>query len=134
MEHLATHQQLRAYLHLIKDQPKYPVMLDKHRRVMSLPPIINSKLSKMTVDTKNVFIDVTGTDYTKTHLVCNTLVAMFSCYCNDKFSCEPVTVEYESDHPKMGGKAEICATMTPTPWEADPERIRKALDLADDIS
>ncbi|MCP3885657.1 MAG: hypothetical protein GY700_09315, partial [Propionibacteriaceae bacterium] len=81
MEFYSQHQQLKQYLHLIKDEPKYPVMLDKHRRVMSLPPIINSDLTKITLDTKNVFIDVTATDHTKCHLVTNTLVAMFSVYC-----------------------------------------------------
>jgi len=55
-------------------------------------------------------------------------------YCEDQFSCEPVAVEYEADHPKMGGKTEICATMDPVSMTVDPARIRKSLALEDDIT
>jgi len=110
MTMLETHQQLKAYLPLIRGEKTYPVMLDKNRDVMSLPPIINSEKTKISLDTKNVFIDVTATDYTKCHLVCNTLVAMFSGYCAKPFTYEPVNVVYEADHgTEMAGKTEVCA-------------------------
>jgi phenylalanyl-tRNA synthetase beta chain len=49
----------------IKDKPKYPVIYDSNNVVLSLPPIINSNHSKITLDTKNVFIEITATDKTK---------------------------------------------------------------------
>ena len=54
-----------------------------------MPPLINSEETRLTVNTKNVFIDATGFDETKLSIVINTLVTMFSVYC-----LEPFTVEY----------------------------------------
>ncbi len=48
------------YAHLLKGKPKYPLLLDSKDTVLSMPPIINSEDTKVTVDTANVFIDVTG--------------------------------------------------------------------------
>jgi phenylalanyl-tRNA synthetase beta chain len=53
--------------------------------VLSLPPIINGDHSKIKLSTKNVFIEVTATDATKADVVLNTICAMFSEYCADKF-------------------------------------------------
>ena len=37
------HQQLKAYLSIIRDSPVYPVVIDADRVVRSLPPIINGE-------------------------------------------------------------------------------------------
>lgn len=42
---------------------RVPVLFDSSNIIMSLPPIINSDHSKITLKTKRVFIDVTGGDY-----------------------------------------------------------------------
>lgn len=57
-----------------------------------MPPIINSEHTRLTVNTKNVFIDITGTDLTKSHVVLNTLIAMFSEYCKDPYTVEAVEI------------------------------------------
>ena len=57
--------QLKAYLHIIKDAPAYPVIYDANGVVLSMPPIINGDHSKITLNTKNVFIECTATDLTK---------------------------------------------------------------------
>jgi len=57
---------------------------------MSLPPIINSELSKITLKTKNVFIDVTGTDLTKVSTALSMLVCMFSQYSTTPFTAESI--------------------------------------------
>lgn len=94
MELYETDRHLGRYLHIIRDSPVYPIIYDHQRRVMSMPPIINSNHSKITLDTRNVFIDVTGVDQTKTDIVANILVAMFSEYCEEPFTVEPVRVVY----------------------------------------
>jgi phenylalanyl-tRNA synthetase beta chain len=66
-----------------------------------MPPMINSEPTKLTVNTKNVFIDVTGLDSTKTKLVLTTLITMFSMYCEIPFSIESVTLESELDNSKI---------------------------------
>ena len=85
---------LGRYLHIIRDSPVYPVIYDQQRRVMSMPPIINSNHSKITLETRNVFLDVTALDQTKLVIVTNILVAMFSEYCAEPFTVEPVRVVY----------------------------------------
>lgn len=77
---------LGKYLHIIRDSPVYPVILDSNRIVCSLPPIINSNHSKITLETRNVFVEVTATDRTKVEIVINILVAMFSQYCDEPFT------------------------------------------------
>jgi phenylalanyl-tRNA synthetase beta chain len=55
--------------------------------VLALPPIINSEHSKITLNTKNVFIDVTATDPTKLAVVVNIVSTMFSEYCLEPYTC-----------------------------------------------
>lgn len=65
---------LKKYLGLIENSPKFPVFYDKNRTVLSLPPIINSEATKINLDTKNVFIEMTGTDLNKLK-ICLAVVA-----------------------------------------------------------
>jgi phenylalanyl-tRNA synthetase beta chain len=58
--------------------------------VLSLPRIIYSDHSKISLATRNVLIEVTATDANKAHVVLSTIVAMFSQYCTQPFSCEQV--------------------------------------------
>ncbi|KAI9333681.1 hypothetical protein BDR26DRAFT_868007 [Obelidium mucronatum] len=85
-------RKLSKFLPIIRDSPVYPVIYDSKRRVLSLPPIINSDHSKIKLSTKNVFIECTATDLTKAKVVLNTVVTMFSEYCQEKFTVEPVEV------------------------------------------
>ena len=91
----ATAKHLKPYVPIIKDSPVYPVILDSNETVLSLPPIINGNHSKITLDTKNVFIECTATDLTKANIVLDTVITMFSEYCAKPFTVEPVTVQYE---------------------------------------
>lgn len=74
------------YLHIIRDSPVYPVIYDSKRTVCSLPPIINGDHSKIRLDTKNVFIEITALDKTKVEVVNRILVAMFSQYTSEPFT------------------------------------------------
>jgi len=85
----------KQYIGLIKDSPVYPVIKDSNGVVCSLPPIVNGEHSKITLNTKNVFIEVTALDLTKARIVLDTVVSMFSMYCKKPNSCETVSVEYE---------------------------------------
>lgn len=87
---------LGKYLSIIQNSPVYPVIYDSQRIVCSMPPIINSDHSRLTLKTKNVLIEMTGTDKTKLEIVNNIMVAMFSQYCAEPFTIEPVSVI--SDH------------------------------------
>jgi phenylalanyl-tRNA synthetase beta chain len=54
MELYEKDKHLGKFLHIIRDKPKYPVIYDDNNVVLSLPPIINSNHSKITLETKNV--------------------------------------------------------------------------------
>ncbi len=49
------------YAHLVR-KGSYPLLQDANGEVLSFPPIINSEDNKITEETKNVLIDVTGTE------------------------------------------------------------------------
>lgn len=77
---------LGKYLHIIRDSPVYPVIYDANRVVCSLPPIINGDHSKITLDTKNIFIEITALDKTKLEVVNKIMVTMFSLYAAEPFT------------------------------------------------
>ncbi|KAB5595475.1 Phenylalanyl-tRNA synthetase beta chain [Ceratobasidium theobromae] len=92
MEIYQNEKHLARYLHIIQSSPVYPIIYDSNRTVLSMPPIINSEHSKITLNTRNVFIDLTATDETKLGIVTNEMVAMFSEYCAEPFTIEPVRI------------------------------------------
>ncbi|RCH86640.1 phenylalanine--tRNA ligase subunit beta, partial [Rhizopus stolonifer] len=101
MELYAEDKHLGKFLHIIRDSPVYPVVLDANRTVCSLPPIINSDHSKITLDTKNVLIEMTATDEHKASTALNALVTMFSEYCSEPFTIEPIEIVYPDNTTKV---------------------------------
>src|SRR2546428_1958841 len=62
LEILTKHEKGREYAHLVASQPVFPIITDARGQVLSFPPVINGILTQLTSDTRNLFIDVTGTD------------------------------------------------------------------------
>ncbi len=52
----------KEYGHIIANWEKYPILRDSEGTILSMPPIINSEDTRVTVETKNVIIDATGID------------------------------------------------------------------------
>ncbi|PSC73331.1 putative phenylalanine-tRNA ligase beta subunit [Micractinium conductrix] len=93
MQHYqANDMKLKKFVPIIQNSLVYPVIYDADRRVLSLPPIINGAHSAISLNTRDVFIECTATDPTKAKIVLNTVVAMFSQYCERPFEVEPVEV------------------------------------------
>jgi phenylalanyl-tRNA synthetase beta chain len=61
-EILEKHPKGRDYAKIVKDFPLFPLIVDKDDNVLSFPPIINGELTRVTIDTKNILLDTTGTD------------------------------------------------------------------------
>jgi phenylalanyl-tRNA synthetase beta chain len=61
-EILELHPKGIEYSIILQGCKKYPLLLDSRNQTLSFPPIINGELTKVTESTKNIFIDVTGTD------------------------------------------------------------------------
>ena len=59
---LEQHPKGMEYSHIIKKNPLYPMLLDCEGKVLSFPPIINSNdLGKITEESRNLLVEVTGT-------------------------------------------------------------------------
>ncbi len=76
---------MKRYVSIIKDSDVYPVIYDSNNVVLSLPPIINGDHSKMSANTKNIFIECTAVDQHKANVVLNTMLTMFAQYCSKPF-------------------------------------------------
>lgn len=59
-EILDRHQTGQAYAHLLRPLNKYPLLRDGQGTVLSMPPIINSESTRVAMQTRQFFIDVTG--------------------------------------------------------------------------
>jgi phenylalanyl-tRNA synthetase beta chain len=76
-EILNEHKKGLEYAQLISEFDKYPLILDKNDNVISMPPIINGELTKLTEDTKNILVDVTGTDEKAVNHTLNIICSSF---------------------------------------------------------
>lgn len=70
-EILERHEKGIAYAPILDGMDKYPIILDREGSVLSFPPVINGVLTQVTEETKNLFLDVTGTDYPAVNLTLN---------------------------------------------------------------
>jgi phenylalanyl-tRNA synthetase beta chain len=61
-EILEKHPKGRDYAKIVKDFPLFPLIVDTDDHVLSFPPIINGERTRVTLDTKNILLDTTGTD------------------------------------------------------------------------
>ncbi|KAJ8110951.1 hypothetical protein OPT61_g6338 [Boeremia exigua] len=121
MEFYEKDKHLGRYLHIIRNSPVYPVIYDANRTVLSLPPIINGNHSKITLDTKNVLIEITATDKTKVEIVNHMLIAMFAGYAE---SIEPIKIV--SPH---NNESRISPDLSPREWKAEVDYLNNVTGL-----
>ena len=77
-EILTQHKKGQAYAHLIDQYDRYPLIMDSEDKILSMPPIINGELTKLTPDTRNLFVDVTGTDQQAVERTLNIIATSFA--------------------------------------------------------
>jgi phenylalanyl-tRNA synthetase beta chain len=77
-EILSDHKKGKSYAHLLDQYDKYPLIMDSEDNILSMPPIINGELTKLTVDTKNLFVDVTGTERQAVERTLNIIATSFA--------------------------------------------------------
>jgi phenylalanyl-tRNA synthetase beta chain len=92
-EVLEKHEKGVAYKGLVDWASRYPLIIDRRRRVLSFPPIINGELTRVDEDTRNLFIDITGTDFNAISRSLNVLVTALA---DMGGTVENVTVKYPS--------------------------------------
>ncbi len=75
-EIVATHPKGLEYGEIISQFDEWPILLDGEDKVLSLPPVINSNdLGRITPETRNILVEVTGTNAETVH---NTLKIVVS--------------------------------------------------------
>jgi phenylalanyl-tRNA synthetase beta chain len=116
---------LGKYLHIIRDSPVYPIIYDSNRVVCSLPPIINSDHSKITLGTTNVFIEITAVDKTKLQIVTDMMVTLFSMHCEEPFTVEPVKIV--SDHNDL---TRVTPSFTPRVLNVEVDYLNSVTGLS----
>jgi len=62
-EILSKHEKGVEYAPILAGHDVYPIIVDRKGTVLSFPPIINGITTQLTPDTRNLFLDVTGTDF-----------------------------------------------------------------------
>ena len=130
LEFYLKHPDLKEYCRIIKDSPVFPLITDSKETVLSLPPIINSDHSKITLETRNVFIEMTATDLTKANVCLNTFVSHFSQYCAEPFTVEPVVVRYPSDHgyAAVAGRSMVYPNLETRTMTVDAQTIKAGVN------
>lgn len=89
-EVLQKHEKGIAYRDVLRGFAKYPVIVDSKNNVLSFPPIINGALTGVTPHTKNIFVDVTGTDRTAVSQVATIVVTALAERGGEIYTCEVV--------------------------------------------
>ncbi len=77
-EILDKHDKGKEFAHILKDEERYPVILDSKGDVLSFPPIINGQMTRVTPETDSLFIDMTGTDMRALEQALNILCTFFA--------------------------------------------------------
>jgi phenylalanyl-tRNA synthetase beta chain len=89
---LEIHPKGQEYGHIVKKHDVYPILIDSNQNVLSFPPIINSNdLGRVTEETHNLLIEVTGTI---NQTVLSTLTLVTTALLDRGGKCYSTTVEY----------------------------------------
>jgi len=76
LEILQKHPAGREYAPLLSGKAKFPIFIDANKEILSMPPVINSKLTgKITERTRDVFIECSGADLDLLKRCLNIIVA-----------------------------------------------------------
>src|SRR5437016_14160016 len=86
------HHKGQEYATILADQTRYPLLRDAKAKVLSFPPIINSRdIGEVRVGDSDLFVEVTGTDLRMVMLVLN----IFAANLHDRGAAiEPVDLVY----------------------------------------
>jgi phenylalanyl-tRNA synthetase beta chain len=118
-EILKKHPKGQEYGNILKGLEEYPIFLDDAGKVLSFPPIINSAdIGNVNESTKNLLIEVTGTDFN----VVNNVLTIFATALAERGG---KLVFVEIDYPYR--KCDITPHLEPTIWKVDVDQINELL-------
>jgi len=120
---LETHPKGLEYGHIVKHHSKMPILLDAKGKVLSFPPIINSNdLGKVTADTKNILVEITGTSE---ETVLNSLNILATALGDRGSNLSPAVIRYNY------GSAKTVKTpdLNPRRMQVDLELIQRIVGI-----
>ncbi|MHA2239191.1 MAG: phenylalanine--tRNA ligase subunit beta, partial [Candidatus Hodarchaeales archaeon] len=123
---LKVHEKGQEYKDILPKKGDLPILKDKRGKVLSMPPIINSNdVGRVTEDTKDVLIEVTGTNLEVVNVVTTIVTQALRDRGGEVFS---VAVKYPPDYLET---SELTVTPQTEPFEIeiDPKDIVKYLNL-----
>jgi len=119
-EILLLHEKGIEYAHILEGKEVYPIIFDSNDEVLSFPPVINGILTTVTDDTKNLFLDLTGTDFKAVNLALNILSTTLA---DMGAKIESVKLNYEK------GKDFITPNLSPEKWEVGIDYINDYIGI-----
>jgi len=92
----------KKYLYILNKYDKYPILIDSNNNIISFPPIINSnKIGRLDINTKNIFIDVSGTDLEKILLALNVIVLTLKDFGGEIYSINVIYPDKKIKTPEL---------------------------------
>jgi phenylalanyl-tRNA synthetase beta chain len=123
---LKQHPKGLEYGHIVKKHKIYPILLDSNRKVLSFPPIINSNdLGRVTEETRNLLVEVTGTIH---QTVLNTLNLVTLALIDRGGKAYAATVRYPYNV-FYTSKVVVTPDFSSKRWELNVEYANKVLGL-----
>jgi phenylalanyl-tRNA synthetase beta chain len=95
-EILNKHPKGVQYKRLLEEFPKFPLLSDAKGTVLSMPPIINGEISRVTPNSRDLFIDITGTDERLVNKTLNVFVTSVAELASD-VKIEQVEIRYPNN-------------------------------------
>ncbi|MBE0527096.1 MAG: phenylalanine--tRNA ligase subunit beta, partial [Candidatus Thorarchaeota archaeon] len=123
---LEQHEKGIEYGHIISTFPQWPLLVDSEDQVLILPPVINSNtLGKITENTTNIFVEVTGTHLPTVNQALNIMVNSLA---QRKGSIESLSVIYPDE------TKETTPNLLPLKMTVTKQEVKEllGLDLDDD--
>ena len=117
---LSKHPTGRDYAQLLEEFDKFPLQIDAKDEVLSMPPIINSNHSgKIGTDTKDIFVECTGTDAKSLDLIMNIMATMFNDWNGEVYSVQI----------KDGKSSSLCPNITETKFSISCKCVKNLIGL-----
>jgi phenylalanyl-tRNA synthetase beta chain len=102
---LAIHPTGREYAHLLDGKEKYPIFIDSKQNIMSLVPIINSNtVGKVTLTTRDVFVECSGFEFEYVHVCLNMIVSALADMGGTIYSVDLSYPDKKYTTPELSGK------------------------------
>ncbi|MBU2523319.1 MAG: phenylalanine--tRNA ligase subunit beta [Nanoarchaeota archaeon] len=120
MQIIQQHPKGKEYAHLLKGKSVFPIFVDGNKKILSMPPIINSnETGKVDEKTKEVFVECSGNDFETLKKALNIVVTTLSDLGGKIFQME---LDYS-------GKEEITPNFEPEKIKISLENVNKLLGL-----